>query len=42
MNDLIIQPISFHATGLFLHPLMASENLWFSAGIERDQWHEMG
>ena len=29
------------ATGLFPCPLKISENLWFSEGIERDQWHEM-
>ena len=28
---------TFHATSLFLYPLMM-----FSRGIERGQWHEMG
>ena len=35
----------FGVTGLFLYPLKASENLWFSnvfRGYRKRQWHQMG
>ena len=31
----------FQATDLFLNP-MKPEQQWFSRGIDRDQWNEMG
>ena len=37
-----IRLYQFHATGLFLHLLKTSQNLEFSGGLEKDQWHKMG
>ena len=34
--------ITNFVTGSFPYPLKTSENLWFSEGRERDQWHQMG
>ena len=37
-----LQLNSFHITDVFIYPLLTSENLMFSGGIERGQWREMG